>query len=67
MIKLFNYFIKDQKIKNLSSFDADTLSIKFNKWITALGNSRNKRIVNEATKFQIRKWIMNGKVQAFSN
>lgn len=60
MIKLFNLFVKENKIKDLS--DPSKLSIKFNAWVKALGNSRNKTIVNEATKFQIRKWIINGRV-----
>lgn len=44
----------------LFSANAGRLSIEFNEFITALGNARNKRIVNEANKFMIRKWIING-------
>lgn len=65
MIKLFNLFLKENKIKDLS--DPSKLSIKFNAWVKALRNSRNKTIANEATKFQIRKWIVNGRVAVSSH
>lgn len=59
MNELFNKFLKDQK-PNL--FDEPSkISIAFNRWITALGNARNKRIVNEANLFMIKKFITKAK------
>lgn len=64
MKNLFYMFIREMNLQpwEISKTNANVqqLSIQFNAWITALGNARNKNISNEANKFMIRKWIVNG-------
>lgn len=60
MITLFNLFVKENDIRY--SWNYSELSRLFNSWITKINNARNKKISNEATKFQIRKWAQNGKI-----
>lgn len=62
MKNLFKLFMKTEGItvKQLAEYGEQALSMRFNEWVKDLGNRRNKNISNEANKFMIRKWIVNG-------
>lgn len=56
MKNLFYKFMREKNIQAvfLHEMSPQKLSIQFNSWLTKLGQR------NEANKFMIRKWIVNG-------